>query len=269
MPRSRRRRRASAAGTSTAVASSGRARTAQRSPAKARTCWFHPIGDSHDAHAGDPRSPMARSRYATPTTIRPAPVAARAPTASCAVTAPTPAKHRPVAAQPIPKAIDPAAGRPATTSATAVSTPIATQAMAAVSRAAASGAARPTIPAPSSSSRAGLLLGSRVPHDEDDHQHADHRGAERRRLEQRERAERGRVVDRPVERDDACGRVDRVGSLYPAGGGRIQARRRRRGQPRDAGEAKRVHGDQPPVPAQGVPEECTGPDEVLTHDGRS
>src|SRR5665647_3234356 len=44
-PRSRRRRKMNATGISRAVAASGSTNTDHRSPAKARICWFHPIGD--------------------------------------------------------------------------------------------------------------------------------------------------------------------------------------------------------------------------------
>ena len=62
------------------MATNGTSRTHQRSPAYARSCWFHPIGDNHDRKdgPGSARSPTARSAYVTAITIRPMPRAARA-----------------------------------------------------------------------------------------------------------------------------------------------------------------------------------------------
>ena len=62
-PRSRPRRSTKATATRITVATSGSTSIPQRVPEKARTCWLHPIGDSHDSHPGPPsaRSPTARA----------------------------------------------------------------------------------------------------------------------------------------------------------------------------------------------------------------
>jgi len=62
-PRSRRARSTKVTGTSATHSANGRTSTHQWSPAKARICWFHPMGDSQDnaEGPGSARSPTARS----------------------------------------------------------------------------------------------------------------------------------------------------------------------------------------------------------------
>ncbi len=113
------------------------------------------MGDNHDRKdgPGSLRSPTARRAYVTAITIRPTPRAARADVVSCAQTAPMAPYTMPVAAQPIPKANEPAAGRPAAVLASPVSTPSSVLAPTTSSSAAVSGASRPSLPPLSSSIR--------------------------------------------------------------------------------------------------------------------
>jgi hypothetical protein len=81
------------------------------------------------------------------------PVAALEVADTCAAMAATAAKTRPVSIQPSPKTQEPPAGSPEAMSDRAVRDPMAAIARVASTRAAASGARRPTTVAPSSSSR--------------------------------------------------------------------------------------------------------------------
>jgi hypothetical protein len=112
----------------------------------------HPIGESQLTHVG-PLSPMARSRKDPPRTAAAMALAERALAVTCAATAATAAKTRPHSAIATASATDPAAGSPVPARNSTVSTAMDTFATAAVSRAAVSGAYRPTTVAPRSSSR--------------------------------------------------------------------------------------------------------------------
>ena len=96
-------------------------------------------------------SPTARIAYPTPSTAPAIAVAVRALSASCAVTAATPANTHPHPANAAPKAIDPGTGAPCAIPATATTSPIIRAAPAAVTTAATSCADLPTTPAISSS----------------------------------------------------------------------------------------------------------------------
>ena len=162
------------------MARSGSARTAQRSPAKARTCWFQPIGDSQVAQPGDAaaRSPMARRTYAAPTTISPRPIAARPPTVTWAVTAPTPAKQRPVGRPAGPEGEGPSQRQPGEHERGCGAR---TQREAGRGRREQGRRERGHAPDHSRADElepTRLLLGAGVPDDEDDHEDRDHRGTE-------------------------------------------------------------------------------------------
>jgi hypothetical protein len=92
-------------------ATSGR-RSSALSALNGRTCWPQPIGDRYDSHPlstyVSPRvcvpvaSPTARSRKATPIAAAASPFAARALSATCAVTAATAANARPISVSAAP-----------------------------------------------------------------------------------------------------------------------------------------------------------------------
>jgi len=144
-----------ASGTSAAVATTGSATTHHRSPAKGRICWLHPIGDSQDNQPGSPeaRSPTARMAYDTPTAAMPRPIAARPDVVICAVTPPIAVNTTPLSAQPRPNDTAPTQGSPTSPRPIVVSAPRTRLAPMPTTSAADSGAARPTTPADTSSSR--------------------------------------------------------------------------------------------------------------------
>ena len=81
------------------------------------------------------------------------PLAARADSDSCAVTAATAANAKPTRANVSPSASAPVKPRPVATTPSSTTTPSAASAIAATSSAAASGARRLTTPAPTNSAR--------------------------------------------------------------------------------------------------------------------
>ena len=85
-------------------------------------------------------------------TVKPKPLAARLPVVTCAATAATAEKQRPVAAQPAPNTSDPMAGNPAANRPAAANRPSTQLAPPTTNRAAVMGAALPTTPEPTSSS---------------------------------------------------------------------------------------------------------------------
>ena len=133
---------------------SGMPRTHHRSSANGRVCWDQPMGESQLSHgAVSELSPTALKRYAAPRTEAAIPLAGRAFSLIWEVTAPTPANTMPHPMNPRPSASAPTMEvlskiRPAITiPARMTFAPIVT------SRAAASGACRPTTPERNSSRR--------------------------------------------------------------------------------------------------------------------
>ncbi len=104
--------------TSPTNATPKRPNTHQLSWSYGRICWPQPIGDSHDGHeltsvtppstTLPDTSPTARSRKATPIAAAAIPLAPRAVSETCAVTAAIAAKAMPTAAMPAPAANEPA-----------------------------------------------------------------------------------------------------------------------------------------------------------------
>ena len=135
-----------------------------------------PIGDSHDSHVAAPGvARRRRSRNATPSTARPMPRAARAPSVSCAATradrGEQDADERPGRG---PARRSPPAGSPWLIMPSAASDPAAISTSAPTTTA--SAAASPRVPADHGGAEQlappGLLLGTGVP---DDRQHAHQR----------------------------------------------------------------------------------------------
>ncbi len=154
IPRSRRAVRAYAAQTVSAVPARKSSAVPQRSPAYGRTCSAQPSGEIQvrgEEASVVATSPAARRAKKRPRTAPVRPLASRALSVNWAAMAASPAKSMPVPPTARPRAREPATGRPVPASPPVISTARPVLAIRAVSRAAVSGARRPTIAAESSS----------------------------------------------------------------------------------------------------------------------